>query len=58
MRVAAGPTLAAARSIAQICWRVDMALNYPHFPRLIWRMVITSALTVCLQPASSGNRAS
>jgi hypothetical protein len=30
MRVAAGSALAAARSIAQICWRVDMALNHPQ----------------------------
>jgi hypothetical protein len=29
-REAAGPALAAARSIAQISWRVDMALRDPR----------------------------
>jgi len=31
MRVAAGSALAAARSIAQNCWRVDMAIKNPRF---------------------------
>lgn len=31
MRVAAGSAWEAARSIAQICWRVDMALEQPSY---------------------------
>ena len=44
MRVAAGSALAAARSIAQISWRVDMALKHPRFDGQSWRMPVTSAL--------------
>lgn len=50
MRVAAGSGRAAFRSIAQMAWRVDMALKHPRLQRLWWRTLVKPALTACRLP--------
>lgn len=45
MREAAGPAVAAARSIAQNWWRVDIAFKTLNLPTSGWWTQVKSALT-------------